>query len=187
MKIDEARKRLIEAWGILGSSWGINRTMAQVHALLLIAAEPLSADEVMDELNISRGNANMSIRALIDWGLAYKHHKAGERREYFTAEKDMWKVAMSIIKERQKREIAPILQILKEVKDIDVCENEKDRAAFIEAAERLGHVVNQANAFVEFILQTEKSWIAHNLFRLFKDYLPKEDKKESQPSEKTLN
>ena len=89
MKLTEGKEKFIQAWGTLGSSWGINRTMAQVHALLLIAPESLCAEDIMEELNISRGNANMNIRALMDWGLVSKELKSGERKEFFSAEKDI--------------------------------------------------------------------------------------------------
>ena len=101
MKLDEARNKFIQQWGSLGSKWGINRTMAQIHALFLITKEPLSAEEVMETLQISRGNANMNMRALIDWGLVYKEFKPGERKEYFYAEKDLWNVMKKIAKERE--------------------------------------------------------------------------------------
>ena len=71
--------------------------MAQIHALLLISPESMSADEIMEELNISRGNADMNLRGLIDWGLVSKKHRSGERRDYFYAEKDIWKVAQQVI------------------------------------------------------------------------------------------
>src|ERR1700741_4977652 len=101
MKYNEAKDKFIQTWGTLGSSWGISRTMAQVHALLLISPEPLSTEEIMEDLKISRGNSNMNVRDLIDWGLVYKELKAGERKEFFRAEKDIWKVAKQIIKERR--------------------------------------------------------------------------------------
>ena len=78
----EGKERFLQAWGALGSEWGINRTMAQIHALLMIAPQALSADSVMEELTISRGNANMNLRALMDWGLVYKELRAGDRKEY---------------------------------------------------------------------------------------------------------
>jgi DNA-binding transcriptional regulator GbsR (MarR family) len=115
MDYQDGKHKFIQSWGTLGSSWGISRTMAQIHALLLLSAEALSADEVMDELQISRGNANMNIRALIDWQLVYKEHKAGERREFFVAEKDMAKVIKSIVIQRKKRELEPMLRILDEL------------------------------------------------------------------------
>ena len=79
MELVEAKQKFIEAWGKLGSEWGINRTMAQVHALLLITPEELTTEEIMETLQISRGNANMTLRDLISWGLVEKRHKPGER------------------------------------------------------------------------------------------------------------
>ena len=105
MQLEEAQEKFIQSWGTLGSHWGINRTMAQVHALLLIAAKPLAAQEIMDALKISSGNANMNIRALIDWGLVFKELKPGERKEFFVAEKDMWEVIRKIIIQRKKKPI----------------------------------------------------------------------------------
>ncbi|MEQ8808221.1 MAG: helix-turn-helix domain-containing protein [Imperialibacter sp.] len=87
MEYNEAKRKFIEAWGTLGSSWGINRAMAQMHALLLISTKPLSTEDIMEELQISRGNVNMNIRALMDWGIVQKEHKIGERKEFFSADK----------------------------------------------------------------------------------------------------
>ena len=118
MDLEEARHKFIDAWGTFGSAWGINRSMAQVHALLLIAHEPLSTEDVMDQLNISRGNANMNLRALIDWSLVRRVMKSGERKEFFEAEKDVWKVATHITRERKKRELEPLVRLLDELEDI---------------------------------------------------------------------
>src|ERR1700754_3478947 len=112
MNFEEARERYIQAWGALGSQWGVNRTMAQIHALLMVAPHPLSADDIMTDLNISRGNANMNLRALIDWGLVRREFKSGERKEFFSAEKDIWLVARQVLIERKKRELEPILKAL---------------------------------------------------------------------------
>ncbi len=118
MEIGEARSKFIEAWGSLGSAWGIPRSMAQVHALMLASATPLSTEEVMEQLNISRGNANMNLRALIDWSLVRKVLRPGERKEFFEAEKDVWKVATHIARERKKRELEPLVRILQEVGEV---------------------------------------------------------------------
>ncbi|WP_295651831.1 MarR family transcriptional regulator [uncultured Mucilaginibacter sp.] len=83
MELAEAKQKFIDSWGTLGQEWGINRTMAQVHALLLVTPEALSTEEVMETLGISRGNANMTLRELMGWGLVDKQLKKGERREYF--------------------------------------------------------------------------------------------------------
>ncbi len=77
MKLAEAKQQFVASWGAFGTQWGINRTMAQIHALLLISPDPLSADDIMDQLSISRGNANMNIRELIDWALGEQGNSAG--------------------------------------------------------------------------------------------------------------
>ena len=93
MKYAEAREQLIRTWGQLSSSWGINRTMGQIHALLMMAPQPLTADQIIEELAISRGNVSMNLRSLIEWGLVHKIYITGDRKEYFEAEKDIWKRA----------------------------------------------------------------------------------------------
>src|SRR6478609_5912932 len=96
MEFNEAKNKFIQTWGALGSQWGINKTMAQIHALLMVSADAVSMEGIMAELQISRGNASMNLRALMDWGIVYKEFKAGERREFFTAEKDLDELAVKI-------------------------------------------------------------------------------------------
>jgi len=115
MKLVEAKNRFIQIWGTVGVEWGINRTMAQVHGLLLTSDEALTAEQVMEALSISRGNANMNLRELINWGLIFRENRAGERKEYFYAEKDIWEVAQRIVAERKKRELDPLMKMLKQL------------------------------------------------------------------------
>ena len=133
MKLVDAKLKYIQTWGSLASSWGINRTMAQVHALLLVATKPLSTEDIMKELQISRGNTNMNVRALIDWGIVQKESIVGERKEFFSAEKDVWELVKQITKERKKREIEPVLRTLDELQIIDEDSNE---------AKEFKHVLN---------------------------------------------
>lgn len=119
MKLAEAKQQFISSWGAFGTHWGINRTMAQIHALLLVSPDPLSQDDIMEQLNVSRGNANMNIRELIDWGLVDRVIIPGERKEYFSAEKDIWKVATQIVKERKKRELNPMLKLLEQLENVE--------------------------------------------------------------------
>ena len=125
MKLPEARQQFISSWGAFGTHWGINRTMAQIHALLLVSPDPLTQDDIMEELNISRGNTNMNIRELINWGLVERVILSGERKEYFTAEKDIWKVVKQIVKERKKRELEPMMQLLDKLEDVEVDKKDK--------------------------------------------------------------
>src|SRR6218665_640479 len=116
MKFDEAKKQFIQTWGTLGSEWGINRTMAQIHALLLISPDPVTTDAIMEELQISRGNANMNLRDLLGWNLIRKELMPADRKEYFAAEKDIWEVARRIATERKRREIEPVKNALSRLK-----------------------------------------------------------------------
>ena len=102
-------------WGEMASHWGINRTMAQIHALLYASDQPLDTDEIMDRLQISRGNANMNLRALVDWNLVRKTHQLGSRKDFFVAESDVWTITTTIIEERQRREIKPVQRALDDV------------------------------------------------------------------------
>ena len=111
-KLKEAREQFVAQWGALGTQWGINRTMAQIHALLMTVPEPLSTDDVMEELQVSRGNAHTNLKELIAWGLIRSVVKKGERREYFEAEKDVWSIFTTVAKERKRREIEPAIAVL---------------------------------------------------------------------------
>jgi DNA-binding transcriptional regulator GbsR (MarR family) len=104
----------IRRWGEMGQTWGINRTMAEIHALLYICGIPQCTDDVMERLNISRGNASMSLRALCDWGIIRRLHKRGERREYFESLTDVWEIFSIIATERKRREMDPVLETIKQ-------------------------------------------------------------------------
>ena len=110
--LDEARERFIALWGQMGSSWGIPRTMAQVHALLFIVGEPMNTDEVMQILSISRGSVSMTLRRLEEWGIVSRVHRRGDRKEYYQAEQDIWKMFRTILRQRKKQEIDPLLEAL---------------------------------------------------------------------------
>ena len=117
MDLNASKQKFIETWGLLGSEWGINRSVAQVQALLLISTGPISTDEIMETLTISRGNANMSLRQLLDFGVIYKKVIAGDRKEYFIAEKDVWKWAVKIALMRKQKEIDPVMNVLNELSE----------------------------------------------------------------------
>jgi len=168
MKLEEAKQQFIQSWGVLGTQWGINRTMAQIHALLLVSTEPLSADEVMEGLQISRGNANMNLRDLMNWDLVQKVLKAGERKEFFTAEKDIWKVSMRIIRERRRRELDPILQVLATLKDIEGDKKDKEVKAFTETVGQIQKFAGQADKALDGLIKADEHWFTGTLLKLFK-------------------
>ncbi|MEM6523960.1 MAG: helix-turn-helix domain-containing protein [Bacteroidota bacterium] len=119
MNHSEAKADLINFWGAIGSAWGINKTMAQVYAILLVSNKALSIEDIMEELNISRGNASMNVRNLMSWGLAFKEVRPGERKEFFTGEKDVWQMSRKVAAERKKREIEPLLAKLGQFSEIE--------------------------------------------------------------------
>lgn len=109
-----AQDLFIRRWGEMGQTWGINRTMAEIHAFLYITGQPQCTDDVMERLNISRGNASMSLRALCDWGIIRRLHKRGERREYFESLGDVWEMFSIIAAERKRREMDPVLETIRQ-------------------------------------------------------------------------
>ena len=109
----KALDMFVSFWGEMASRWGINRTMAQIHALLYSSEEPLDTDQIMEALSISRGNANMNLRSLIDWKLVYKVQKKGSRKDFYEAEKDVWHITGQIIRRRERQEIDPVMDQLR--------------------------------------------------------------------------
>lgn len=169
MELTEAKQKFIESWGTLGSQWGINRTMSQIHALLLVSSKSLSTEDIMEELKISRGNTNMNVRALMDWGLVQKELKPGDRKEYFKAGKDMWETARKIIAERRKREIEPILNVLSEL-DTDELKSDdpEELKAFKEGVENLNNFTAKANKLVDKFIRSDENWFYKTLMNLVK-------------------
>src|SRR5688500_2803081 len=113
-QLRHAQDLFITRWGEMGATWGINRTMAEIHAFLYITGLPQCTDDVMVRLNISRGNASMSLRALCDWGIIRRLHKRGERREYVESLGDVWEMFSIIAAERKRREMDPVLETIKQ-------------------------------------------------------------------------
>lgn len=167
MKLSEAKEKYIQTWGTFATNWGINRTMAQVHALLLASGKPLSTDEVMEQLEISRGNANMNLRALIDWGIVRKEFIKGDRKEYFIAEKDVWYLFKQITKERRKREIEPVISFLEELKNIDDNESEEAKE-FIKLMSDFSSVTGKINNIMDLAIKSDDHWLVGKITNLLK-------------------
>lgn len=166
MQLNEAKNKYIQTWGSLATSWGINKTMAQVHALLLVSTKPLSAEDIMAELQISRGNVNMNVRALIDWGIVSKEFVVGERKEFFVADKDIWELFKQITKERKKREIEPVLKVLEELQQVD--ENTDEAKQFKQVLNDLSSVTTQVNGLLEKAIKADEHWLLSNFTKLIK-------------------
>jgi DNA-binding transcriptional regulator GbsR (MarR family) len=168
MKLTEAKAQFISSWGAFGTHWGINRTMAQIHALLLISPKPITQDEIMEQLNISRGNVNMNTRDLIDWGLVDRVLVPGERKEFFSAEKDIWKVATQIIKERKKRELDPMLKLLGQLEKIDGDKKDPETKQFIDTVAGIRKFGGQADKMLDVMIKADETWFLSSLLKFFK-------------------
>ncbi|XDZ56813.1 putative transcriptional regulator [Flavobacterium tructae] len=167
MEFKEAKNKFVQTWGALGSQWGINKTMAQIHALLMVSNEAVSMEDIMEELQISRGNASMNLRALMDWGIVYKEFKAGERREFFTAEKDLDELAVKIARERSKREIKPALKILKEVSTIEAKDVAEEKH-FVDQTSKLYDFVLKADNMMDKMTEFNENWLGRLVLKIMK-------------------
>lgn len=116
--MERSKALFIRRWGEMGGYWGINRTMAELHALLYLSAEPLCTDDIMEALQISRGNTSMNLRQLVNWGLVTRVHKKGDRKEYFVAETDVWQMFETIVRERRRREVEPIVETIERCREM---------------------------------------------------------------------
>jgi len=168
MDLVKRKEKFVEIWGSLGSQWGVNRTMAQIHALLLVSTNPLSTEQIMEDLQISRGNANMNTRALIDWGLVHKVLKTGERREFFIAESDMWEVARKIASERRKRELSPLIDRLQVLGEFETKKGNKEEKHFANLLGEIKEIATKSDKFLRKIEKAEQNWFTNALFKFMK-------------------
>jgi len=167
MNYEEAKYKFINTWGSLGTLWGINKAMAQIQALLFITPYALSMEEIMDELKISRGNTSMNLRQLIDWGIVSKELKTGERKEYFATEKDVQELARIIARERSRREIQPVIKVLKEVSSIKGDATAKSKE-FIKQTKAMHELAETGDLFLQKAVNQKHNWLTKSLVRLFR-------------------
>jgi len=166
MKLKEAKKQFIQTWARLGGEWGINRTMAQVHALLLATEKPLTTDDVMGELKISRGNANTNLRDLMNWNLIYRDNIPGDRKEYFRAEKNVWEIAKRIARERKKREVEPLLRELSQMEKVD--ETTTEAKQFTKTIADIHALANKMDKGMETMIKADENWFFRAILKLLK-------------------
>ncbi len=155
----QARDEFVAQWGTMGSAWGINRTMAQIHALLMTSDRALTTDEVMDDLKISRGNAHQNLRELVGWGLVRSVIRKGERKEYFEAEKDVWRMFCIVARERKRREIEPALKALRACEEQTRGLRGEKAESFNKQIRALSDFVGQADTILDRISRSEQSSI----------------------------
>jgi DNA-binding transcriptional regulator GbsR (MarR family) len=131
--LSPVQQKFILHWGEMGTRWGINRTVAQVHALLFISAQPLNADDLMATLGVARSNVSTSLKELQSWGIVRMVHVMGDKRDHFESMKDAWEMFRVVLNERKRREIDPTTQMLNEC----IAEAEKDKSTDAYTQERL--------------------------------------------------
>jgi len=152
-----AKNEFVAQWGALSSSWGISRTMAQIHALLLVSPDPMCTDQIMSELAISRGNAHGNLKELVNWGIVNSAIRKGDRKEYFQAEKDIWNMFCTIARERKRREIDPARKVLENCArltadaDCDTCRD------FSRQMEQLAELVDLFSSVLDRLASGERS------------------------------
>lgn len=166
MSYAEGREKFIDAWGNMGSAWGIPKTMAQIHAVLMVSTEPLNCDDIMEILDISRGNANTNIRALCDWNLIYKKCMDGCRKEFFEAEKDMWTIVRQIIINRKKKELEPMIEVLNEVSCVQgMCDKSHEFCKLVEDLKRFSM---KADGTLDRLVNTDSKWLMGTFMNMIK-------------------
>jgi DNA-binding transcriptional regulator GbsR (MarR family) len=114
MKLTPVMEKYIVHWGEMGTRWGVNRTVAQIHALLYLSPSPLHAEEISETLGVARSNVSTSLKELMSWGLIRVSHVLGDRRDHFESIKDLWAMFTTVVEERKKREIDPTLTLLRQ-------------------------------------------------------------------------
>jgi DNA-binding transcriptional regulator GbsR (MarR family) len=164
MKLNDQQQKFVHTWGTLGTNWGINKTMAQLHALLMIAEKPLCTDEMMHMLTISRGNTNMNVRALVEWGLVSKEMISGDRKDFYSAKKDIWVVARQIAKQRRKRELEPVIAALVDLKK--ETENNRENKELLTRVNDIEDFAIKVDNMLEKFEKSDENWFYRVLLKL---------------------
>lgn len=152
--LSPAASQFVESWGSLGVLWGLNRSMARIHALFLVTDEPVELDQVAKILNISRGNASMCLKELRNWGVIQRVHKPADRQDYYVAEPDVWTTFFRIAVERKKREFDPALNNLRHLlSEEDFSDSPKTQKRL----EDMEDLFSTANTILGALLSNEKT------------------------------
>ena len=164
MDFKEGKEKFIETWGILASSWGVPRTMAQIHALLLVEKGAMNTETIMEKLEISRGNAHMNLKELLDWELIFKESHEGCRKDYYFADRNIWEVFRKIAIQRKKRELEPVIRALDELSEVNpTCQESED---FQKMIQELKLISSKADVLLEKVVKTESSWLIKGISKL---------------------
>ena len=148
----EGRQEFIELWGDMGARWGVPRSMTELHALLYIVGAPMNTDEIMKQLSISRGNASMTLRTLLDWGIITRTHRPDDRKDYYIAEQDVWKLFATVARARKRRELEPLAARLKSLSLKSNADSTSDGVAHRERIESMLQFIIQFDGLSERFL-----------------------------------
>jgi DNA-binding transcriptional regulator GbsR (MarR family) len=151
VKLTPTMERYVLHWGEMGTRWGVNRTVAQIHALLYLAPSPLPADEIAETLSVARSNVSTSLKELQSWGLVAIAHVMGDRRDHFAIKGDTWTMLTTIMEERKRREIEPTLSLLRRT----VIELENDRETPSEVKTRIGEMLSFMSTLTDWFDQVK--------------------------------
>ncbi|MGK0239765.1 MAG: DNA-binding transcriptional regulator GbsR (MarR family) [Candidatus Pelagisphaera sp.] len=165
-EIETIKQDFVSQWGALGSQWGVNRTMAMIHSLLLVSTKPLTTDQVMEELEISRGNANTNLRELASWGLVRSVVLKGERKDFYEAEKDVWRIFCIVARERKRRETEPASKVLQDCVSRAQRLKTKEAKALSKQLNELNEFVELANTIMDKVASKERSVLVPKLLKL---------------------
>ncbi len=169
--IDQVKLDFVAKWGLIGTKWGVNKTMGQIFALLTLSESALSTDEVMEILCISRGHANTSLRELVSWGIVTKSSPIGSRKEFFAAESDQWKVACLVAKARREKEIIPAIETLEEtLLELKKLKTNKHQKFLINRLNLILEFMQMCNVILKFVSVSEKSVIASWVQKILKKF-----------------
>lgn len=155
-----AQDQFVLEWGRMSSSWGINRTMAQIHALLLVTGRAWSVDEIIERLHISRGNASMNLRDLMDWGIVRRFRRPGDRKDIYVSEGDVWQMFGRVVRERKRREIDPTIGAIRDCVAMLPADDPREEARVArQRMESLLEVFALIDAVAEQVFRSDESFM----------------------------
>ena len=161
--LNPVQQKFVLHWGEMGTRWGINRTVAQIHALLFISPKPLNAEDIAETLEVARSNVSNSLRELQGWGIVRLVHVLGDKRDHFESLKDVWELFRTVLDERKKREIDPTLHMLKEC----IAEAEKTSNSDEYTKRKLGELAEFFETTTQWYSQV-RSWPTSALSKFVK-------------------
>lgn len=164
--IYDVQEQFIMEWGRMSSSWGINRTMAQIHALLFITGKSFSMDEIIERLHISRGNASMNLRDLMEWGIIRRFRRPGDRKDIYLTDSEPWQMVARVVRERKRRELDPTNKVISECLDkVPIGEDVEDAKILRQRLQGLLDIFGMVDAVYEQVFKNDETF--HQTLKLF--------------------